>query len=1214
MLSAKTKFKKCKSCHQSIRGNNEQLLKHMQSNSICRKSIIHCLGCGKQCVSTIHLQNHQSQQRKKDGNTFCIQTLEKLDHVNSLSISSPKFEINKQSSPSHSKETQFFIDQPNLSSNINLNNIDLHDCDDENVTTYNENLFCQEVQTHLNESTKTYLQNSISCLNNVTKPLFKNPKRLINSISTSNSKMKHSRPSKKYQSCTKDDNTFVQDSKNIRNHSKEVIDSDSTYNLLKLCENMNDSDVAPSELDTIDNNETNSLSSNTTSGTSTVYGHLSVNSDTIDSITVDLDHDVNSLLSPNSMYIHDRILFNQQHRKETMFSFIDKALIDLYLLHKRTRAPIGLFDESVQWMVKHNYHFDNSSFGTSAKIPSRKTFMKDMYNKVYSKEYTKYVKPKIKMIPVDDEHCIQVTMFDFREVLVDLLSNEDLMNSNVLQFYDSNNPTLIHPRDCNVGEIITSDVFFQAHERLCRKKNDVLFPLVMYSDEINFDRLSKLKLDPLSVTFGRFPILLRNQSQAWRYFGFVESIKQNQTNLELDAKIKMKIYHKCLKSIFKSLKDLQNEGGIPYDLKLKNGQVMRVNLIVYVQFIIGDTKGHDHLCGRMGSYHLSMKQMVRDCCVTPKDCDNLNHICKFRKIKDVLMFTKDEQYKDISFHNVDNALYDLEFGDNIHGIFGACVGEPLHMLEMQLIELITESFVDSLCASSQKMLQQSIINIVGQVETQSIKKDFNPINAFREGLTQIKCLTGKERHGKLFIIFLTLLNSNCSQFIATKPPKNGHNSGKIFGINRITKWFELIEDTLILMQWLKKPEHNRKDLYNPKWFQDIISKNKFKDEDDLMCVGSSAQQKILAYLKKYKLLIDRNANGLKIPKFHLMLHLVRNICRHGSIPNYDGSRPESIAKDLAKSPGLRTQKQQKSITFQTAIRYHEDQTILEAERLFNYHSNDNSDIADSYWTMNNEDIYCSEKNKIILQGSNYYLSVHISNDDESYLNIRATIEHNGTGLRTRVDDELLMSVTNWLWVDPLGGTISLKSSPKFYCEMNKDGEIYRCHPCYRSEVAKFDWVLVDWGEPYSHPIPARLHLLFDTSGCEVISEEMYKEQHKISGYDTSNVVTLTKEDNDIHQRASNYLINNSLWAVVHSADNNGIIDSKNYPSKYHLKSKIASRVTMEIDRYRIIPITDIVGKTLGMFNHLKFKKKKTPYDNTAFIVDPQKSWEKHFLI
>ena len=109
---------------------------------------------------------------------------------------------------------------------------------------------------------------------------------------------------------------------------------------------------------------------------------------------------------------------------------------------------------------------------------------------------------------------------------------------NNLMFYDKNNPTKIHPRDCDAGEIITSDVFFNTHERLCVKENDVLFPLIMYNDEICFDSYGKLKLDPFSVTFGRLPVHIRNQSLAWRYFGFIHSIKLYDSDSILDSKKK----------------------------------------------------------------------------------------------------------------------------------------------------------------------------------------------------------------------------------------------------------------------------------------------------------------------------------------------------------------------------------------------------------------------------------------------------------------------------------------------------------------------------------------------------------------------------------------------------------------------------------------------------------------------------------------------------
>ena len=180
--------------------------------------------------------------------------------------------------------------------------------------------------------------------------------------------------------------------------------------------------------------------------------------------------------------------------------------------------------------------------------------------------------PKEIDLKLDSSTLIKYTAFDFREVLIDMLSNEDMMSIDNLLFYDKNDPCKIHPRDCDVGEVITSDVFFNAHERLCKnKENDVLFPLVMYNDEICFDSYGKLKLDPFSLTFGRFPVHIRNQSLAWRYFGFVHSLKMYDLDSNFDSKTKLIIYHKCLKEIFSMLKTIQKEGGIPYTLTLKNG-------------------------------------------------------------------------------------------------------------------------------------------------------------------------------------------------------------------------------------------------------------------------------------------------------------------------------------------------------------------------------------------------------------------------------------------------------------------------------------------------------------------------------------------------------------------------------------------------------------------------------------------------------------------
>ena len=82
-----------------------------------------------------------------------------------------------------------------------------------------------------------------------------------------------------------------------------------------------------------------------------------------------------------------------------------------------------------------------------------------MYEKVYSKEFMNLTFPIIRKINIDQSNCIDKNFFDFKEVAIALLSNDDIMNPNHLQIYDNNNPYAVHPRNSDIGEIITSDVF-----------------------------------------------------------------------------------------------------------------------------------------------------------------------------------------------------------------------------------------------------------------------------------------------------------------------------------------------------------------------------------------------------------------------------------------------------------------------------------------------------------------------------------------------------------------------------------------------------------------------------------------------------------------------------------------------------------------------------------------------------------------------------------
>ena len=63
----------------------------------------------------------------------------------------------------------------------------------------------------------------------------------------------------------------------------------------------------------------------------------------------------------------------------------------------------------------------------------------------------------------------------------------------------------------------------------------------------------------------------------------------------------------------------------------------------------------------------------------------------------------------------------------------------------------------------------------------------------------MKNLTGKEKHARLFAIFLALMCSDCSGEL-TKKTMKGYPKERPYGKNMLQKWLFLIEDTLIIIK------------------------------------------------------------------------------------------------------------------------------------------------------------------------------------------------------------------------------------------------------------------------------------------------------------------------------------------------------------------------------------------------------------------------------
>ena len=114
----------------------------------------------------------------------------------------------------------------------------------------------------------------------------------------------------------------------------------------------------------------------------------------------------------------------------------------------------------------------------------------------------------------------------------------------------------------------------------------------------------------------------RNRSSTWFVQGFIEDQNLFRDQDCYVRNEKAQDYHDMLRCIYKEMKDIRDSGGI--EMTLDFGPLLKHNVIAIpvIQFIIGDCKGNDLLCGRKGGHSLLMNGLCRDCNIHPKYADD----------------------------------------------------------------------------------------------------------------------------------------------------------------------------------------------------------------------------------------------------------------------------------------------------------------------------------------------------------------------------------------------------------------------------------------------------------------------------------------------------------------------------------------------------------------------------------------------------------------
>ena len=858
-----------------------------------------------------------------------------------------------------------------------------------------------------------------------------------------------------------------------------------------------------------------------------------------------------------------------EHQNGEMFTSRDKAYLDLFSILQKGSIPIHVFDDVQKWALKHAHTLAES--GTT----TRSTFLRDLRIKVYGYAVGSCaLQPSTTTITLGSGTQIQVTKFPFTSSLVSLLLDKDLMKEENL-LLNRDDPFSLPPDDTMLGDVNTGNWYKATWRKLCTTpRRDILLNLIGFSDETVTDKFGKQSLHPFLVTLGLFNRATRNLAHAWINLGYIPK-------LESGTKTKPQDMHDIYKYLMSEIKFLQTQGGFHWDLDI-GGRTYPIVFKVAIQFIIGDCEGHDEICGRKKGHSLEMKGLCRDCDCLPSQADNPEHHCEFIKAS-VLQSASEEDLAERGFHHIQNAFYDLDLGSTEGGIFSATPPEHLHQIS-GLTDYLFSHFKSILSGSTRNYFDSVMKQIYENFHRQS-ERNLHSFLPFRAGIfVQTSGLSSREKVARIFALYNILHVPTAFENMATtnrmrKDPDSGRNiSIGAIGYPLTVKWMKLLEAMLVFDAWMRSPEHDPIDIRGDIDYNDTTSLS-WPWTFNSPCMTSCRK-----FMHLYKEMVKRTeGTGLKLTKFHQILHHVRNISEHGSLLNVDSGRPESTHKSMTKDPSKKTQKRTALLESQTAIRLSEDILVRDVKSSFcNQEEVDNDNVRN----------YKSHL------GSRFNLEVFPLGRNR----FEAHLKWLGKAQETQLESDMCQSLIQRLFFHiGVGGCFHMSSIVSGFTEYRPyDGVIFRAHPDYMIKPW-YDWAMIKWSDDDDDDdfVPARLRLFLDFSQATLMSDEEHQDFCRESRLNSRQPASVAF-DNEPYP-----YLDNGKWALIQSAvddvDNHQV--SRNKPSM-----KMSKRFKLERN-FRLVPIECISDVA---FCVLHDPTEENEDDLTGYILKPKDEWTNAF--
>ena len=818
-----------------------------------------------------------------------------------------------------------------------------------------------------------------------------------------------------------------------------------------------------------------------------IYDPLTVDNSTLDNISNEVDgndmgtvgEDDNSFFEVIDDMSTDSLRAAEEFRHRNKIFATEIKLLSLL---EKYNVSHKMYDEVMHWASSGT--LESFDFGNAA---SRKNVMIRLRNRYSDAGNRK----KVTSIKINRIPSVPVYHFNFLRNIQRLLDDPYLMHDANWHYSHADGYG-----DLNSGTWWRHAEHVYLRDKLRRNginaENHYLCPVIAFDDKICLTRKGTISAQPLLISIGNIKQIKRRLASAWFLQGLIPNIplssaESQQFDQGDDCRnTKLKLYHDSLRVILGDLLALQNCDSHGRGIKCRVYGLGEVYLHFELCMIIGDTEGHDKMCGHNSCHVSSQARMNRTCDVSTEDGDNPNVECNLSVQSDIqkivdLCINKITRRKSVGKYrsyaaSISQKLVHVSYWDFSWGgcPYGVNVGTPFewmhtgqeglmvyllrHLYDYHNIEESIDGDTGSVTTNVQHLFNTSEFERRVRVMSFHISRQSDrsmPKARFQSGVTTLSFLNAQEYPG---LVMLTMV---CLEGMLNNLPLE-------------KKFVKLCWWTLLL---------------NYKFHKSSLTDNEVE----------TMLNELRVYLGLYKdLLQDQremvSAIGLKIPKFHGLLHFHDQIQRYGSAQNFFGCYLESMLKVMIKRPSQRTRKQKRTFNEDLTSRWEEIRCLEMAGRELGINVYDFSDennglnsvAVESVETHSSLITYVSQDPHSNIYSCRLSRCIYklLYNENDNCWELK-----NGQSLSRNLsfplhaseesDNSLQLAKEHCMVVGVKSCSIHFSANLSFVNGTSEKTCFLRCNPMFRGHDW-YDWVLVKFESENGrlHTVPSRILMLF----------------------------------------------------------------------------------------------------------------------------------------